>query len=305
MRPAPFAYAAARSVDDAVKLLTQYGGDAKLIAGGQSLMPLLNFRVATPSYLIDISGLTDLDYIRSLSDGIVIGALTRQRTIELSELVQKRCPLLHEAIRHVGHVQTRNRGTIGGSLAHGDAAAELPAVVVALGGRLVLQSGAGRRTLSAGEFFQTYLTTALKPDEILVAIELDGWSTNAGYSFQELGRRKGDFALVGAAAGIVLTPSGQVARAGLALMGVGPTPVDLNAALTDLFRGRAPSDADLAAIADMVSANIEPESDIHAPADYRRHLAGVLAKRAVSTAIARARASRGPRCRKNARSSSP
>jgi CO/xanthine dehydrogenase FAD-binding subunit len=293
MRPAPFAYAAARSVDDAVKLLTQYGGDAKLIAGGQSLMPLLNFRVATPSYLIDISGLTDLDYIRSLSDGIVIGALTRQRTIELSELVQKRCPLLHEAIRHVGHVQTRNRGTIGGSLAHGDAAAELPAVVVALGGRLVLQSGAGRRTLSAGEFFQTYLTTALKPDEILVAIELDGWSTNAGYSFQELGRRKGDFALVGAAAGIVLTPSGQVARAGLALMGVGPTPVDLNAALTDLFRGRAPSDADLAAIADMVSANIEPESDIHAPADYRRHLAGVLAKRAVSTAIARARASKG------------
>jgi CO/xanthine dehydrogenase FAD-binding subunit len=293
MRPAPFAYAAARSVDDAVKLLTQYGGDAKLIAGGQSLMPLLNFRVATPSYLIDISGLTDLDYIRSLSDGIVIGALTRQRTIELSELVQKRCPLLHEAIRHVGHVQTRNRGTIGGSLAHGDAAAELPAVVVALGGRLVLQSGAGRRTLSAGEFFQTYLTTALKPDEILVAIELDGWSTNAGYSFQELGRRKGDFALVGAAAGIVLTPSGQVARAGLALMGVGPTPVDLNAALTDLFRGRAPSDADLAAIADMVSANIEPESDIHAPADYRRHLAGVLAKRTVSTAIARARASKG------------
>jgi CO/xanthine dehydrogenase FAD-binding subunit len=293
MRPAPFAYAAARSVDDAVKLLTQYGGDAKLIAGGQSLMPLLNFRVATPSYLIDISGLTDLDYIRSLSDGIVIGALTRQRTIELSELVQKRCPLLHEAIRHVGHVQTRNRGTIGGSLAHGDAAAELPAVVVALGGRLVLQSGAGRRTLSAGEFFQTYLTTALKPDEILVAIELDGWSTNAGYSFRELGRRKGDFALVGAAAGIVLTPSGQVARAGLALMGVGPTPVDLNAALTDLFRGRAPSDADLAAIADMVSANIEPESDIHAPADYRRHLAGVLAKRAVSTAIARARASKG------------
>jgi CO/xanthine dehydrogenase FAD-binding subunit len=293
MRPAPFAYAAARSVDDAVKLLTQYGGDAKLIAGGQSLMPLLNFRVATPSYLIDISGLTDLDYIRSLSDGIVIGALTRQRTIELSELVQKRCPLLHEAIRHVGHVQTRNRGTIGGSLAHGDAAAELPAVVVALGGRLVLQSGAGRRTLSAGEFFQTYLTTALKPDEILVAIELDGWSTNAGYSFQELGRRKGDFALVGAAAGIVLTPSGRVARAGLALMGVGPTPVDLNAALTDLFRGRAPSDADLAAIADMVSANIEPESDIHAPADYRRHLAGVLAKRAVSTAIARARASKG------------
>jgi CO/xanthine dehydrogenase FAD-binding subunit len=293
MRPAPFAYAAARSVDDAVKLLTQYGGDAKLIAGGQSLMPLLNFRVATPSYLIDISGLTDLDYIRSLSDGIVIGALTRQRTIELSELVQKRCPLLHEAIRHVGHVQTRNRGTIGGSLAHGDAAAELPAVVVALGGRLVLQSGAGRRTLSAGEFFQTYLTTALKPDEILVAIELDGWSTNAGYSFQELGRRKGDFALVGAAAGIVLTPSGQVARAGLALMGVGPTPVDLNAAITDLLRGRAPSDADLAAIADMVSANIEPESDIHAPADYRRHLAGVLAKRAVSTAIARARASKG------------
>jgi CO/xanthine dehydrogenase FAD-binding subunit len=164
---------------------------------------------------------------------------------------------------------------------------------VALGGRLVLQSGAGRRTLSAGEFFQTYLTTALKPDEILVAIELDGWSTNAGYSFRELGRRKGDFALVGAAAGIVLTPSGQVARAGLALMGVGPTPVDLNAAITDLFRGRATSDADLAAIADMVSANIEPESDIHAPADYRRHLAGVLAKRAVSTAIARARASKG------------
>ena len=171
MRPAPFEYAVPADVDQAIGLLGQFGDEAKVLAGGQSLVPMLNFRLVRPRYLIDIGRIKGLDFVSLVDGGLHIGALTRQRTVERSDLVRDVCPLLAEAIKHVGHQQTRNRGTIGGSLAHADPAAELPAVVTALDARLRLKSIAGERVLQAREFFQGSLTTALRPNELLVAVE--------------------------------------------------------------------------------------------------------------------------------------
>jgi carbon-monoxide dehydrogenase medium subunit len=288
MRPALFEYAVAADVDQAIGLLEQFGDEAKVLAGGQSLVPMLNFRLVRPRYLIDIGRIKGLDSISSVDGGLHIGALTRQRTIERSDLVREVCPLLTEAIKHVGHQQTRNRGTVGGSLAHADPAAELPAVVTALDAKLRVKSTAGERVLQAREFFRGSLTTALRPNEILVAVEIPSWPIGTGSGFCEYSRRQGDFAIVGAAAVMHRDANGRVARVRVALIGAGDRPFDATSIATDWLIGHIPDEANCKGAAEEIGASVEPDSDIHAPADYRKHLATVLAGRALLCAAQRA-----------------
>ncbi len=285
MRPPPFAYTDPQSVDEATGVLAQYGDDARILAGGQSFVPLLNFRLAQPKYIIDINKISALDHIKPLDGGLVIGALTRHRAVEQSNLVRDSCPLLHQAIRHVGHIQIRNRGTIGGSLAHADPAAELPAVITALDGRLHLRSASGERKLGSEEFFLAHLTTATEAEEMLVAVELPAWPADGGACFTEFSRRQGDFALVGAGAVLALDSDGRVARVGLALMGVGGRPFDGAPIASDILLGEKPDTARIEEVAKRIGESVEPDSDIHAPADYRKHLAGIMTRRALFGAM--------------------
>lgn len=287
MRPPPFSYADPSTVDEALGLLAEHGDDAGILAGGQSFVPLLNFRLARPTVIVDINRIAELDYIEQKNGTLEIGALTRHRAVEQSALVSETCPLLSEAIAHVGHVQIRNRGTVGGSLAHADPAAELPAVVTALGGSLRLRSASGERTLAPGDFFVSSLTTAIEPGEMLVAVELPAWPAGTATCFTEFSRRQGDFALAGAGAALAFGDGGRVERAGLALMGVGDRPFDGSAIANELLGDETPSEAAVQAVAERVQSNVEPSSDIHAPADYRRHLAGVMARRALLGAVQR------------------
>ena len=197
MKPPRFDYHAPASIDDAVALLARYGGDAKVLAGGQSLMPMLNFRLARPAALVDVNRIAALAYVREDNGTVAFGAMTRQRTIEFSPVVARRLPLLLEATRWVGHLPIRSRGTIGGSIAHADPSAEYPAVLTALDGEVVAQGPRGRRTLKAEELFETYLTTRLAPDELLVEVRLPATPAGAGHAFEEFARRHGDFAIVG------------------------------------------------------------------------------------------------------------
>ena len=288
MRPPPFSYADPSTVDEALGLLAEHGDDAGILAGGQSLVPLLNFRLARPAVIVDINRIADLAYIEQRNGTLEIGALTRHRAVERSAVVSEACPLLSEAIAHVGHVQIRNRGTVGGSLAHADPAAELSAVVTALGGSLRLRSASGERTLAPGDFFESSLATAIEPGEMLVAVELPLWPAGTATCFSEFSRRQGDFALAGAGAVLAFGDDGRVERAGLALMGVGDRPFDGAAIANELLCGEKPSEAAVQAVAERVQSNVEPLSDIHAPADYRRHLAGVVTRRALLGAMQRA-----------------
>jgi len=237
MKPPPFEYFTPASVEDALALLGEHREQAKVLAGGQSLVPLLNFRLARPRYLVDLNGIPHLDYIREEDGWLAIGAMTRQRAVERSALVRDRCPLLAEAMPQIGHVQIRNRGTIGGSLAHADPAAELPAIVAALGGRLVVRGPDGERVMAPERFFVGYLTTALEPFELLVGVRLPVRRSRTGHAFVEVSRRHGDFALVGVAAALTLDAAGACADAALALTGVGPTPV-VAAAATRVLVGQ-------------------------------------------------------------------
>ena len=274
-------------MDDALDLLAAHGDDAAILAGGQSLVPLLNFRLARPTVVVDINRIAELAYIERRNGALEIGALTRHRTVEQSALVSETCPLLSEAIAHVGHAQIRNRGTIGGSLAHADPAAELPAVVTALGGRLRLRSAGGERTLDPGDFFVSNLMTTIEPGEMLVAVELPVWPAGTAACFTEFSRRQGDFALAGAGAVLTIGDDGRVERAGLALMGVGDRPFDGTAIASNVLCGEKPDKAAVEAVAARVQSDVEPLSDIHAPADYRRHLAGVMTRRALLGAVRR------------------
>ena len=284
MKPAPFAYIAPQGLAEALTLVRDYGADGKILAGGQSLVPLLAMRLARPAVLIDLNRVRRLDYIRTGSE-VRIGAMTRQRTAELSPVVRRRLPLLAEALSFVGHPQIRNRGTIGGTLAHADPSAELPAVFSALDGRVVLVSTRGTRTLRPDEFFLSYLTTALQPDELLVEVRLPAHD-RAGTAFVEVARRQGDFALVGVAA-VVELQDGRIARARLAFTGVGATPVRIGE-LEQSVVGRPPDEATLTEAGAIASARLDPETDIHASAEYRREVAGVLTERALALAVGRA-----------------
>jgi len=285
MKPVAFAYHAPATVEDAIALLTRYGGEGKLLAGGQSLMPLLNFRLSRPAALVDLNALPGLAYIRE-EDGVVrLGAMTRQRSIEFSPVVARRLPLLAEATKLVGHLPIRTRGTIGGSLAHADPSAEYPAVLTALDGTVVVRGPRGERALRPAELFQSYLTTSLGSDEILVEVRLPAMAAGAGFAFEEFSRRHGDFAIVGIAA--MLVGDGQAcATARLATAGAGPVPMRLRSAEEILERDGL-SEAAVEAAARRAAELVEPDADIHASADYRRHLTRVLTGRALRRAKAR------------------
>jgi aerobic carbon-monoxide dehydrogenase medium subunit len=285
MKPVKFEYHAPATVDEAIALLTRYDGEGKLLAGGQSLMPLMNFRLTRPAALIDLNAVQSLAYILEEDGTLRFGAMTRQRTIEFSAVVRQRVPLLTEATALVGHLPIRTRGTIGGSLAHADPSAEYPAVLAALDGTVVVRGPRGERALGSGELFQSYLTTSLGPDDILVEVRLPVSPPGAGFAFEEFSRRHGDFAIVGIAAML----AGQGTRctaARLATAGAGPVPTRLRAAEEILERDGL-SEAAIDAAARRAEELVEPDSDIHASAAYRRNLTRVLTARALRRAVAR------------------
>lgn len=282
MKPASFAYVAPRSVPEALAVLAAHGEEAKVLAGGQSLVPLLNMRLARPAVLVDINGIRGLAYLRRRDGVLHVGALTRQRAVEASTLVRRSVPLLLEAIRYVGHPQIRNRGTVGGSIAHADPAAELPAVLAALDGEVVVRSEGGERIIPARSFFTGYLTTALEPTDLLTEIRFALTGPDTGTAFVELARRHGDFALVGVAA-VLRRQDGTIRDARLAFTGVGPGPVRV-AEAEALLAGASPTAKVFGEAARAAAARLEPDGDIHASADYRREMAGVLARRALDLA---------------------
>jgi aerobic carbon-monoxide dehydrogenase medium subunit len=297
VKPAPFEYFDPRTVAEALDLLDQYGDEGKVLAGGQSLLPLLYLRLAQPGYLIDVNRVAGLDTLHVEDEQLCIGALVRQRRVERSPLVAQRWPIVAEATRLVGHSQIRNRGTFGGSVAHADPSAELPAIVAVLDGTLRAAGSAGERTLAVDEFFLTYLTTALGSNELLVEVRLPAPPARSGSAFLEISRRQGDFALVGLACILALEEDGQhVAEARLAFTGVGGTPLRAREAEAALL-GEAPTAAAFAHAGELAQAAAEPDGDIHASADYRRHLVGVLARRGLALAHERARAELAPTAR--------
>jgi CO/xanthine dehydrogenase FAD-binding subunit len=275
-------------------LLADFGDDAKLLAGGQSLVPLLALRLAQPAVLIDLNGVRELDYIQENDDALSIGAMTRQRTLERSTVAQTRCPLLQAGLEWVGHPQIRNRGTIGGSLVHADPAAELPAVAAALGATFTIVSSQGaRRTVMSDEFFVTYLTTAVGPDELLAEISFPVLSAGTGWAVTEVARRHGDFALVGVAAILSLDGDGICRAVRIALFGVGETPVRSASAEQALLHRQVDDQAISDAAAEVVN-NIDPPGDIHASASYRRYVATNLVRSALNEAAGRSGWSSSP-----------
>lgn len=288
MKPPPFEYTAAASVEEALAALAQAGDEAKVISGGQSLVPLLAFRFARPSLLVDLNRIPDLDGIALDGDVLTVGALVRHRDVELADGLRDRCPMIVEAVEQVGHAAIRNRGTVGGSLAHCDPAAEWTALALVLDAELDVVGLGGSRTVPASDFFVTYFTTTLAPDEILVGARFRVPNGRSGSTFVELARRHGDFALAGVGALVTLDDDDAIADARLGLIGVGATAVRATSAEAAL-RGRRPTREVLADAAAAVDADIDPNGDIHASADYRRHVAQVLVRRALETAVARAR----------------
>jgi carbon-monoxide dehydrogenase medium subunit len=287
VKPPPFEYVAPASLEEAVAVLAEHGDDAKVLAGGQSLVPLLAFRLAAPAVLVDLNGIGGLDHLRQEGDRLVVGALARQRAVERLPGLRQRCAMLAEAVAQVGHVAIRNRGTVGGSLAHADPAAEWPALALALDGDCEVVGPRGHRVVPAEELFVTYFTTTLEPDEILTEVRLALPDGQAGSTFVELARRHGDFALVGVGALLALAADGSVARARLALIGVGERAVRARRAEA-LLEGEKPTDGLLDEAAAAVDEAIAPSGDLHGSAEYRRHVAKVLARRSLATARARA-----------------
>ncbi|MBA3969252.1 MAG: xanthine dehydrogenase family protein subunit M [Gemmatimonadetes bacterium] len=289
MKPAPFAYHRPSTTDEAVSLLAEHGWEAKLLAGGQSLIPAMNFRLAQPGVLIDLNNVEELAYIRDGDVGLHIGAMTRQRSAERSELVAARAPLVHEALPFVAHPQIRSRGTIGGSIAHADPASEMPAVTLALEARFHLRSPRGARSVSADEFFTGLFGTALESDELLAEIEIPPLADGAGWAFAEISRRHGDYGLAGLAAAVQLDGDGKCSKARLALLSVGDGPVLATSAAETLI-GAEPSEEAIRAAANAAAhRDIDPPSDIHASAAYRRRLVEVLTRRVLPRAFDRAR----------------
>ncbi len=285
MKPSSFEYHLVSSTEEAVSLLGQNEGDAKVIAGGQSLVPLLALRLARVDHLVDINGLTALGGITA-NGGLHIGALTRHRAAERSPLVRRHSPLLADALGYIGHTAIRNRGTIGGSLAHADPAAELPATLLALDGTVQVESSRGTRTVAAADLFTGFLSTSLEADELLTAVSIPAWKDGSGWSVQEFARRSGDFAISGALSVLSLDSGGKVADARIALIGVAPTAIRAEAAEAAL-RGQSPSSDLWAAAADAAVAGLEPPSDLHGSSSYRVQLTRTLVRRSLEEAAAR------------------
>lgn len=289
MKPAPFDYYAPTSVDETCSLLARYGSDAKLLAGGQSLVPLLALRLAQPAALIDLNGVHELDYIRADDNGVAIGAMTRQRTVERSSVMRETCPLLPAAVEWIGHPQIRNRGTIGGSLVHADPAAELPALATLFDATFTITNAQGaKRTAKPDEFFVTYLTTAVEPEEMLSEIYFPALPAGTGWSFVEVARRHGDFAMVGAATTVALDSAGACSNARIALFGVAPTATRSPSAEQALLNQK-PDEQAIAAAASEVVKDIDPPGDVHASVEYRKYVATNLVRRALTEAVQRAK----------------
>jgi carbon-monoxide dehydrogenase medium subunit len=275
MKPAPFRYLAPAVLEEALECKRAEGDDAKFLAGGQSLVPAMNFRLAQPAVLIDLNRLPGLDHVRAEGGGLRIGALARHRAIERDALVARDAPLLAEAAPHVAHPQIRNRGTLCGNLAHADPASEFPAAMLALGARMRARSSRGERWIAAGDFFQGVFTTALATDEMLIEVEVPRLPPRTGTAFLEVARRRGDYAIVGVAAVVTLDAAGGLAQARVALCNVGATPVLVAVSGLEAAPGE-------------VQPKIDPPANVHASAGFRRHLAGVLTRRALAAAHARA-----------------
>jgi carbon-monoxide dehydrogenase medium subunit len=287
VKPPPFDYATPRSVDEVVELLREAPDETSLLAGGQSLMPLLNMRMAEPRVIVDLNRVEELEEIELTSEGrLRVGSMVRQRRLETDQGLRDRLPLLAEAARHIAHVPIRMRGTVGGSLAHADPAAELPATVCALEGRLLVRGPDGERVVPAGEFFLGALTSAVEPGELLVAVEIAPPPQGTGWAFHEVARTHGAFALAGAAALLHVGDDGGIDLARLALLGVGSVPY-VPDWLTETAVGEAPEESLFRRIGERVRDEVAPFDDVHASADYRRRVAGVLAARALAEAAGR------------------
>jgi len=292
MKPAPFEYFAPVELQEALDLLERYGDEAKILAGGQSLMPLMNLRLARPGLIIDINRLSGLDTITATPEGgLTIGALTRQRALERSKIVQEQNPILAAAMPLIGHFQIRNRGTIGGSLVHADPAAELPAVSLLLGAEFLLRSKSAVRVVPAAEFFLSYLTTAIRPAELLTEIRLPKWPSGEAWAVQEIARRKGDFALIGVALRAELDAVETVQKAVIVMFGVDSKPLRMERAEA-ILKGRRISEAFLRELSGVVAEELQPDSDIHASAAYRKEVGGVLVRRALESALAKVKETR-------------
>jgi aerobic carbon-monoxide dehydrogenase medium subunit len=291
MKAAPFGYRSPESLGETLDLLAREPDDASLLAGGQSLVPMLNMRIARPETVIDLNRVSELAGIQRNNGSLRIGAMTRQRTLERDAAIARTLPILPEALEHVAHLAIRTRGTIGGSIAHADPSAELPAAMLALDAILKLRSQSASRTLPAKDFFLAPLMTAIEPGELLEAIEVPVPPPRTGWGFAEVARTHGAFALVGAIAGATINDQ-TVGRVRLVLFGVGPAPLSIDC-IEDVIRGRNLEDDDemLAEVEHRVSGEVEPVDDVHASAAYRRRAAGVLARRVLRQAVARAVAS--------------
>lgn len=286
MKPPPFDYHVADSVDHALALLADLGDDAKLLAGGQSLLPLLSLRVARPESLVDINGLSALSRVDT-SRGLRIGALVRQRVVEKDERVAAANPLLAAAAHFIGHAAIRNRGTIGGTVSHADPAAEIPTVVVALDAEIEVATARSARTIAAPDFFHAFLTTALQPDEMITALRFPAWTPGTGWSFREFSRRSGDFAVAGTAVTIAVRSDGRIDEARIALSGVAEIPVRARQAEA-LLSGAEPSETAWEAAAAEAVEGLEPPADLHGSSAYRVHVARGLVKQALQEAWLRA-----------------
>ena len=282
MKPAAFDYVRPDSLDEAVSILGRHGGEAKILAGGQSLVPLLNFRMLRPAILVDINRVAELAYLREDGAGLRIGALTRHHTLETSPRVRERFPVLADAMAHVAHLAVRNRGTIGGSLSHADPAAELPMMAMLLDAEIHTRSASGTRTHAARDFFLGPLTSALEEDEIVTEVALPGLAEGTGWAFEEFAQRKGDFAIA-AVAVTIMREGDRIAEVRLALMGVDETPVRLRDVEAELA-GETWSDDLVAAAAERARHAVQPNSDLKASADYRRHLVAAITRRVLATA---------------------
>jgi aerobic carbon-monoxide dehydrogenase medium subunit len=288
MKPAPFEYLVPNSFEEALSAMAEHGSDAKILAGGQSLVPAMNFRVAQPQILVDLNQLVELDYIRQENGGALrVGSMTRQRKLETDPLIASLAPLVSEAMPYVAHPQIRNRGTFGGSLAHADPAAELPVIALALGARILARSTRGERWIPAEDFFLGMFATDLAPDEILTEVELPAMPKGAGFSFLEVARRQGDYAMLGLAAVISLDEQGACGFARLVFLNAGDGPVEAREATRHLL-GNSISDEGIEAAAVLVDREIDPWGNVHASPDYQRHLARVLTRRALEKARERA-----------------
>jgi carbon-monoxide dehydrogenase medium subunit len=288
MKPAPFEYHAPETLSDVTALLAEHGDEAKVLAGGQSLVPMLALRLTRFEHIVDLNRVDELQGVSRSNGTLTIKAMTRQRAVEHDDAAGQAVPLLAEAIPLIGHFQIRNRGTVGGSIAHADPASELPAVALALDADLEVAGAGGTRTVPASEFFVGTWTTTVGEDEILSAVHLPIWSGNVGFAVEEVARRSGDFALAGVVAAVELDGSGAVTRSAISFLGMAPTPVRARQA-EQALAGTAPTADELAEIGRLAVTDTEPTADVHASAEYRKHVGAHLVVRALDRALGAAR----------------